>query len=718
MTIREQIHTIFNEFDTQRRGRIVMRDFLPLVERYELKQNVIIFTDDLKDIIHSFATMNPELEVTVDDLVQVIVSLHEVSSASPAASAPINQDLPQESIFSERKRTAPIIHTGARTRRPSKPSNHYDESWEENIANTSMQSDNDNYFPSSPRSPNHSLEIHPTSPSYRPEMTTADPNVQDLSFEGIGASFEIFGDKKEGLEDDATDHLVEMNRIRSDMVRLAKEKERRMAIVVRHHEEKIGKLERKRDELKAELAAKKREVKEFKSKEKVNTQEISALENDISSLQDQIESQRENYFQLKALYEEKCDEAEKLQDILRQKEEELNNAESAIAGFASEQKRWTAEKQKMEQELYAMENEVQALEEYDKELQQQKEENSRLRHMIDQLQMDLKELTVSGRGMQGNTVKTLADEANIGVPDINDMETIVPPQDQEIHEIETTRDNSVPIAKENSDILNAHFADLRTHAQAERRSLHDEIQRLQREIHAKGGPIPKETVDIGVQCDDSSDISNLARRNLTDGDAGEVTIMSEPGSSHRDVSVQSSRSRAAFDAQYQMLARELDLQAALLQGLVETQGKESRRRLSTMGGSVELVKKGIQSLRLRRGRITASANTPDQKNNPTLRQQILSTPAKLRAPPLFIRMRQELVSNTTLFALYGLAAYLCGVVTSAYLIDANGGHSGMPGGAYGAFAYDGGPDRRAANVVLYWLETLLFNAGDISHLPT
>ncbi|CAJ0647164.1 12664_t:CDS:2, partial [Entrophospora sp. SA101] len=102
--------------------------------------------------------------------------------------------------------------------------------------------------------------------------------------------------------DDPALQLSKLYRHTVDLTKRLKDSERHLASVARQHEDRIEELQHKLDETKADLQAKKREIQDHKSKEKISSHQIFA----------NLSDQKNLYSHLKKQYEDKYEEAEKL----------------------------------------------------------------------------------------------------------------------------------------------------------------------------------------------------------------------------------------------------------------------------------------------------------------------------------------------------------------------------------------------------------------------
>ncbi|RIB13491.1 hypothetical protein C2G38_1728950 [Gigaspora rosea] len=170
----------------------------------------------------------------------------------------------------------------------------------------------------------------------KPHYDTSDDH--EMSFEGSGGFDEVSSLIPQTTDDPAV-QLSRLYRHTVDLTKRLKESERHLASVARQHEDRIEELQHKLEETKADLVAKKREIQDHKNKEKTNLHQIAALEGEVQRIGKDLSGQMQLYHQLKRQYEEQREEAEKLKDLVKIKEEELHSTQRNLNYMSSEEKK-------------------------------------------------------------------------------------------------------------------------------------------------------------------------------------------------------------------------------------------------------------------------------------------------------------------------------------------------------------------------------------------
>ncbi|CAB4462441.1 unnamed protein product [Rhizophagus irregularis] len=73
--LKSQLEQIFADFDKENRGRIVSRDLFSMIEKFERNQTSRLLKDDTRPMFQMFCEQNPDMEVSVDDVLQLITKL-------------------------------------------------------------------------------------------------------------------------------------------------------------------------------------------------------------------------------------------------------------------------------------------------------------------------------------------------------------------------------------------------------------------------------------------------------------------------------------------------------------------------------------------------------------------------------------------------------------------------------------------------------------------
>jgi hypothetical protein len=84
-SLKSQLEQIFSDFDKEGRGRIISRDLLSMIELFEKNQTTCLLKDDARKIFQMFCEQNPNMEVSVDDVLQLIAKLSAPSNCETAS---------------------------------------------------------------------------------------------------------------------------------------------------------------------------------------------------------------------------------------------------------------------------------------------------------------------------------------------------------------------------------------------------------------------------------------------------------------------------------------------------------------------------------------------------------------------------------------------------------------------------------------------------------
>lgn len=123
-----QFKRLVSQHDTTDRGVIFTKDLLDLIDRYEKYNGVILLTEIQKKAILPYTKTNPDLEMTPDDILNLLKLVCPPPSPVVSLSAPSTSNIPpvlrqQPSLdFAIRPRTSPPLKTNKSTpwkRRPS-----------------------------------------------------------------------------------------------------------------------------------------------------------------------------------------------------------------------------------------------------------------------------------------------------------------------------------------------------------------------------------------------------------------------------------------------------------------------------------------------------------------------------------------------------------------------------------------------------------------------
>ncbi|CAG8498314.1 10151_t:CDS:10 [Paraglomus brasilianum] len=679
-SVRSQLESLFRQHDQDGSGRISCQDLFNTVTVWESKQPKRLLNDEASNMFQQFCTQNPEMEVSVEDVMRLIDGLRPTTVTGPSTSVSTNNDLatPQQSPVPDRARTTPITKFGkVRSGWARTP---YNSSANRNSGITSpdhVLSDEDSM------AGNESY----TSPSGSGPLGRRRRPFGGRNISGMGAGYprpidpdefesgtlESRGEYIDGLPvllepgDDPAEQLSRLHRHTVELAKRLKESERHLTNVARQHEERIEELQHKLEETKADLQNKKREIQDHKSKEKTNLHQISALEIEIQKIHKNLNGQKQLYNQLKRQYEEQSEEAEKLRDLVRVKEGELANTTKNLSNFTAGEKKWIEERQRLESALAKLEADVALAQQSEVELEQQRTENSVLKETIDKLKLDLDEIR-SGK-IVDPSMSSLALEL-----EANDHTTLEDEMLQRPKSSRRRKDNVSDQTAVSTDGADEELTNVRQSELEQYRHPVDEHSNRKRESRS----LRRQAEGNGIRLRD------------------------------RDVA-----------HNFEALTQELGHQYALIENMIKDHNRplERRDRRSIEGESTDLTKHSRlsrTSTRTRRRRTPANVEAEPEKAESVV--TAASSRALVTRGNMSIAQYNSMVNNTVTFALYTLVVYLFGIITSVFVLDSSQGPIpyadwiplDMPNDSWTA---------RSLEIILYWLETLL-NDGNNMKVPT
>ncbi|CAB4431431.1 unnamed protein product [Rhizophagus irregularis] len=690
--LKSQLEQIFADFDKENRGRIVSRDLFSMIEKFERNQTSRLLKDDTRPMFQMFCEQNPDMEVSVDDVLQLITKLqpsapsNNTTVGSTASSEPMT---PRRSVtkFGSVRSNWRNRHVGNRDGSMSIPQETDGED-SSSASGRSRRLSSSGFY----ESPGSMMSSSYTKPYYDPSEEIVE------SFEGSGGIDEAVSNLiKTSNNDDPAVQLSRLYRHTVDLTKRLKESERHLASVARQHEDRIEELQHKLDETKADLATKKREIQDHKSKEKTNLHQISALEGEIQKVGKNLSSQKQLYSHLKRQYEEQCEEAEKLKDLVRIKEEELSNTERNLTFFSMERRAWTEDRERLESALIKLEKNAEAAQQHENELVRQRDENLYLKETIDKLKLDLEEIR-SSRGL--NTNKNELDVAN-------DVENI----GNNNKSLQTELfDNALASIEEGGSDSNTDDVRLTvSKTQRRRKDNTSDINASEEQSHSRSGELERYRGADTDHTNRKQSGSRSSRRQVTDASG------IARNTSGRDI-----------ESQYQILSSELGVQYALIEGILRNRdiapGAHDKRdrqiRNSVDGDSTDLMRHSRLRQSARKSKRKAATPVPEiepQSSEKIEQAAMQSSKALVTRNQNMTVAQHNMVNSTVTFALYTLVIYLFGIITSVFVLDNNQGNipysEWLPNDLR-----DEGWTMRSFQIILYWIDTLL-NDGNM-RVPT
>ncbi|CAG8616355.1 19080_t:CDS:10 [Gigaspora rosea] len=674
-SLKTQLEQMFAPFDKSGLGRIASKDLFKIIETFETEQNNILLKDEDRSSLQLFCEQNPDMEVSVDDVLQLVTKLKTPQlnvTASPSPSSNIVSEQPTKNkVKYGTLRSVPLRSQRIHKSRENLYNNEIE--GEESYGSTSNST--------TTRSRRMSSNNYYDSPSgvlgssfSKPHYDTSDDH--EMSFEGSGGFDEVSSLIPQTTDDPAV-QLSRLYRHTVDLTKRLKESERHLASVARQHEDRIEELQHKLEETKADLVAKKREIQDHKNKEKTNLHQIAArIGKDLSG-------QMQLYHQLKRQYEEQREEAEKLKDLVKIKEEELHSTQRNLNYMSSEEKKWLDNRERLEHALSKLEQDLASAQASEIALEEQRNENMHLKETIDKLKLDLEEIR-TGRAKRYPLYLYIFGSGKNLLGELTDTALASISEEQQGSD-------------SNTDDLRRSNKELR---------LHNKTNNDEPSYSQHGGEVEKSR-----GADDHARRSNNSqrsvRRQITDS-----SNASRNSTGSRDV-----------ESQYQILSSELGVQYALIEGILRNRDlpsphdrRDRQIRNSIDGDSADLRRLSRQSSSRKNRRkanhvaeIEPPSERADAQNNQSSRALVS------RNSDMNVAQRNAMVNNTVTIALYTLVIYFFGIITSVFVLDNNQGPAYSDWLPY-EVVKDDSWTARSMEIILYWVENLL-NDGNM-RVPT
>ncbi|KAG1523379.1 hypothetical protein G6F52_005071 [Rhizopus delemar] len=200
--------------------------------------------------------------------------------------------------------------------------------------------------------------------------------------------------EEDNTDDDdqySTQDLARYYRRSLALTQRLKSSEKSLASIARDNEDRIVQLQNRVEDMNLEVLKQRKEIQEYKGKEKKSLEQISALELHISQIHRSETDQKQVYMSIKLLFDEKCREAQELQELLKQKEADLEKTESLLNNFQQEVQLLSTERKRLIELQNDLELELEISANAHQQLAEQRSENEKLKEIIDTLKTDLDE---------------------------------------------------------------------------------------------------------------------------------------------------------------------------------------------------------------------------------------------------------------------------------------------------------------------------------------
>ncbi|KIJ60404.1 hypothetical protein HYDPIDRAFT_177471 [Hydnomerulius pinastri MD-312] len=198
------------------------------------------------------------------------------------------------------------------------------------------------------------------------------------------------------------DKLDVLQKANAELGRKLMEADRALQNKLVEHDNDLEEMQARLEELRSELSATKREEKELRAKERVNSTQMAALESEIAKLQKSLENARTAYQSLQKQYQEQCAESERYRNSLRRRDQELKDLQDAAALQTLESHKYLREHDSYEERLAQLESELADAQSAHAQLDEQKQENLMLKETIDRMRFEMDEMrSLGGIGSNG-----------------------------------------------------------------------------------------------------------------------------------------------------------------------------------------------------------------------------------------------------------------------------------------------------------------------------
>ncbi|CAO3640678.1 unnamed protein product [Cunninghamella blakesleeana] len=478
--------------------------------------------------------------------------------------------------------------------------------------------------------------------------------------------------------------------------------EKNLATMTRDNEDRILVLQDSVDEMTEQLNKQKREIMEYKSKEVNSLEQISMLESHIAKIERSETDQKQVYLSIKTLFDEKCGETQKLQELLKQKELDLQKTEAFLSNFRHEFMQLTDEKDRLRSLQQNLERELASSQLTHTQLAEQRSENERLKEVIDILKCDLDQARheqISGNYSvnTSNLIKSLEAELEGQLQtkedeDIKALEKIKQMQQTEerLKSAESEKDYYKTRATEaiqDLDRVKDELSHLKKVLESENQLLVTELEGLQTK-NKEGTTTTFPPIDLDASMDTYTNSFSI---NINNNDNINTNSNISDINNKFNHSKRSSLSRLSNRHSVRF--------SQPLNDDIWSQSRIRQRKLD--GGKIrEVIDLHEQSSST--NYTHQRANSISSFNNHTNNKSTL-----INRPH-----NDKLITSTATFAIYTLLVYIFGIVTSTFLIE-NGPPGSWEQALVAAASQENGAKSKLFEMLLYWIEKLLFEGEGI-----
>ncbi|KAL1916337.1 uncharacterized protein VTP21DRAFT_5954 [Calcarisporiella thermophila] len=719
--------------------RIWMSELLKLVEQDEAEQGFSVFDEGTKNTIREFARQYPTFDVSADELIPNLVALlqsqqsqtqeqqqqqseaveertkestpepKEYSSEDQDREEKLSNEKDQPALaeFAGRRRTTPVLKIATPSRRSRRRAGGRSGSvssaggYESDRAGSpDTLGRSTDYFARSTDSPTRQQRVE--SPSLPWPDPSLNGNPEFGPDEGLITMNEFFHpDLPPGT---TVEQLLEENKELHQKQRQAEEMEKQL----HQREEEIQRLRREQRDLNGQFLSLKRENNELLNREKKRASEISQLQEELSKAVKTANDNKRSSEQNMRLYDSKSEEVGKLQQVMRQKEQHQQALQNSINELEDEKRRLTIEKDRFESAARDLRHELLSVElerdNVNNDLQRMEEAYQELKKRYEEARLERSSAGVVSK--RPEAVKTLHSELlDLGLREPNDPLKRSWSRNSQTDRVKSLEEKveyykqEADKARSKSLSVQEQYQTYRATMESGKQQLREQIQTLELELHRQKeanlvlssatGPSMSE---VGVQ-----HVPVMQDRDVqTQTTTHTISVQCEP-LLRAEASVQCALGGSSLEGdreiriRQQVLASELSVQAALVEGLLKTHRERSKKKAESLAGQQE-----------------AARNTLGTSHAAPLPSAITTKPPLASVQSL----RNDFFGSVTVIA---IVVYLLGVISSKWMQSHPDPDFPLPGWA-GGFA---SVHSRSGmmEMFVYWWETLLWS-GDSAGLPT
>ncbi|CAO3598780.1 unnamed protein product [Absidia cylindrospora] len=497
-------------------------------------------------------------------------------------------------------------------------------------------------------------------------------------------------------DDDDHDEFIHYYRRSLALTHKLKISEKSLARMARDNEDQILALQNRVDDMTNEVSKQKRELLEYKTKETKSLEQIGMLEAHIDTIQKSETDQKQVYLSIKCLYDKKCGETHKLQELLKQKELDLQHAETFLGNFHLEFKHLTEERNRLALLQQDLERELIASHDTHAQLAEQRSENDRLKQVIDTLKYDLDlaryEKPSCGLTNTTNLIQSLEAEV-IGRLQLK--------EDEDTKSLEKIHQTQVHQRLKSAEDEKDYYKSRATEAMKDLERVKDELSHLRKAMDSENRLLVTELEDL--QTKQNMEMS-AARQSLSraDGDFSSsndkfyntitmkddtTTIISSSASSSSSTTINST---SLADSNYRY--------AQFSQSSTDV-WSQSRVRGKRLGFGK---KREVRDLH----------NVSSVSHHNNHKHGILPSAMHYNRTLTTRQEDDKVIKGTVTFAIYTLLVYVFGIVTSTFLIE-NGSPASWEQALMVTTGESGG-NYKLWDILLYWIEKLLFEGDSVT----